>query len=408
MTDHVTDPIRPFKQKAQNYYLYYRWRILALICLLYFCFGIVYNSASPLVAPIIEDLNILYSQMGLILGSWKLTYIFIALFAGVIIDKYGVKKSLFGSIVIIAFSAILRYYATGFWTLLPMVALFGIGAPLLSIGGPKVISECFSGKERGAAIGIYLASVRVGGMFALAATNSVVMPLTGFSWRLSFVCYGLFTFGAGLLWWFTVKDTPTETIKEKIPNTQILLRLMSIRTVNILIVAGLFDFAMVHGFINWLPRILEVRGMLPKVAGIAAAMPLLVSIPSIILIPRYIPAHSRGRSLAILAVLSSIAFIMVTLPAVPSIVGLLLFGFTGPTLLPLMVLILMDVPKIGAAYMGSAVGIYFCACEIGGIIGPFLMGFFFDIFESFVVGACFLAALGLIIAAMTFPLKMQK
>jgi cyanate permease len=289
-----------------------------------------------------------------------------------------------------------------------MVALFGIGAPLLSIGGPKVISECFSGKERGAAVGIYLASVRVGGMFALAATNSVVMPLTGFNWRLSFVCYGFFTLGAGLLWWFTVKDTSAEMIKENIPNAQVLLRLMKIRTVNILIIAGLFDFALVHGFTNWLPRILEVRGMLPKVAGIAAAVPLLVSIPSIILIPKNIPAHSRGRSLAVLAVLASVAFIMVTLPAVPSFVGLLLFGVTGPALLPLMVLILMDVPEIGTAYMGSVVGIYFCACEIGGIIGPFLMGFFFDLFKNFLVGACFLAILGLIIAAMTFPLKMQK
>ena len=127
-------------------------------------------------------------------------------------------------------------------------------------------------------------------------------------------------------------------------------------------------------------RILEVRGMLPKVAGIAAAVPLLASIPSIILIPRYIPAHSRGRSLALLLLLASAAFIMVILPAVPCFIGLLLFGVTGPTLLPLMVLILMDVPKIGSAYMGSVVGIYFCACEIGGIIGAFLMGLFFDIF----------------------------
>ena len=60
---------------TQPYQMRYRWVMVALIWVLYLAFGIVMRSIAPLVTPILEDLNISYSQMGLILGSWPLTYI---------------------------------------------------------------------------------------------------------------------------------------------------------------------------------------------------------------------------------------------------------------------------------------------------------------------------------------------
>jgi len=53
----------------------YRWVILILLALLYASFGLVTRSVAPLVTPILKDLQISYSEMGLILGSWQLTFI---------------------------------------------------------------------------------------------------------------------------------------------------------------------------------------------------------------------------------------------------------------------------------------------------------------------------------------------
>jgi hypothetical protein len=47
--------------------------MLALLALLYASFGLVTRSVAPLVTPILRDLQITYSEMGLILGSWQLT-----------------------------------------------------------------------------------------------------------------------------------------------------------------------------------------------------------------------------------------------------------------------------------------------------------------------------------------------
>ena len=160
----------------------YRWVMLALLWLLYITFGLVSRSIFPLVTPILADLELSYSQMGLILGSWQLTYIFAALVAGTILDRWGVRKSIFAGVMVIGLSASLRYFSDGFISMLTAVALFGLGGPMISIGGPKTISAWFHGRSRGTAMGIYTTGNWAGGLMALALTNSLVMPLVGNNW----------------------------------------------------------------------------------------------------------------------------------------------------------------------------------------------------------------------------------
>jgi MFS family permease len=178
----------------------YRWVILALLWLLYTAFGMVARAIFPLVTPIISDLQLTYSQMGIILGSWQLVYIIISMAAGTVLDRWGVHKSILAGAIIIGLSAALRFFANDFSIMLIAVALFGVGGPMISIGGPKTISEWFQGKSRGTAIGVYTTGPWIGGLFAVAMTNSWVMPLVGNSWRTAFVCYGFFTLSIGILW----------------------------------------------------------------------------------------------------------------------------------------------------------------------------------------------------------------
>lgn len=384
----------------------YRWVILALIWLLYAAFGLVSRSVSPLVTPILKDLDMSYAQMGLILGSWQLTYIAVAIIAGAIIDKWGVRKSLFVGTIIIGLSAALRYFPSGFGGFLPLVALFGIGGPLISIGAPKTISVWFRGKGRGTAVGIYSTGPAIGGLLALAATNSLVMPLTGYSWRLTFVCYGLLTFAIASLWWLLARDTKPAEGTERANMSKVFASLIKVRNVRVVLVAGLLSFAITHGFSNWLPKILESGGLSPTTAGFAASIPLFAGIPAVLVIPRVVPPHLRGRFIALSALLVAVALLVsVTASALPLLVGLVLFGIVSSCLVPLLMLVLMETPEVGSRYMGSAGGIFFCVAEIGGFTGPLIMGALVDITGAFLVGAAFLASLSLIIFAVMFLLK---
>ena len=396
----------PLDEKTEPHLQPYRWVMLALLWLLYAAFGLISRSISPLVTPILKDLSMSYGQMGLILGSWQMTYIAVAIVAGAIIDKWGVRRSLFVGVVVIGLSAALRYFPSGFGTLLPVVALFGVGGPMISIGAPKTISIWFRGKSRGTAVGIYTMGVWVGGLVALAATNSLIMPLTGYSWRLTFVCYGLLTLLVAALWWFLARDIkPTEATEPSGMST-VFGRLIRVRNVRVILIAGLLLFAVAHGFVQWLPKILESRGFSPEMAGFAAAIPLVGGILAVLLIPRIVPPRLRGRVITLLALLIAVALVVSVITSGFLLLGgLFLFGIMAYGSFPLLMLILMDTPEVGSRYMGSAGGIFFCVAEIGGFTGPLIIGALVDMTGTFLAGISFLVILSLVIFAAAFWLN---
>ena len=397
---HISEP-----QKTASDRQAYRWIILALVWLLYLCHGLVGRSTSPLVTPILNDLDMSYGQMGFILGSWQLAYLVVALLAGWVLDRWGVRKSLFLGAVIISLSAGLRYFAQGFGSLLFMVALFGVGGSLISIGAPKAISLWFSGKDRGTAVGIYTTGPRIGQMFVLGATNGVVMPLLGNSWRLTFVFYGLFVFGAGILWWFFSREPPAAESASGIAIHHVVQKLFKVHNVRLILLAGLLSLTISHGFMGWLPKLLENSGLSAKTAGLYAALPALATIPAVLIIPRTIPPQLRSRMIAVMALTAGMAIFLVAAFAVPLLPVLFLYGIAGSSLMPLMILILMDTPEVGSEYMGAAGGMLFCISEIGGFFGSYIVGVLVDVSGSFLAGAAFLALSGGAIFGLMFLMR---
>jgi len=384
----------------------YRWVMLALLWLLYITFGLVSRSIFPLVTPILADLELSYSQMGLILGSWQLAYIFAALVAGTILDRWGVRKSIFAGVMVIGLSASLRYFSGGFISMLTAVALFGLGGPMISIGGPKTISAWFHGRSRGTAMGIYTTGNWAGGLMALALTNSLVMPLVGNNWRLVFVVYGVTTFSIALQWFLLARSDGSGEQVERSRILVVFSSLIKIRNVRILLVMGLLSFAIGHGFSSWLPKILEDNGMSAAQAGWAAALTIAAGIPSILILPTVVPPRFRGRIIAVFAMLTTINLVLVMkISGTALYLGLASLGFISAPFMALLLLILMDSPGVETRHMGSAGGMFFCVAEIGGFTGPFIMGILVDATGTFMTGALFLAGLCMALAALTIFLN---
>jgi len=384
----------------------YRWIMLFLLWLLYIAFGLVARSITPLITPILNDLRMSYSQMGFILGSWQLTYILAALVAGAILDRWGVRKSIFAGAILIGLSASIRYFATGFLTMLFAIALFGVGGTMISIGGPKTISEWFSGRSRGIAVGIYTTGPWIGGLMALALTNSFVMPLVGGSWRLTFVCYGMLTSVIALLWLFLARESASKPATVGASIIEVFKNLIAVRNVQILLIMALFAFAINHGFSSWLPKIFEENGMSASQAGYAASIPIATGIPALLFIPSLIPPRFIGRMIAIFALMTTINLVLVVkISGIPLCIGLMVLGFVSSPFMPLMLLILMENPRVETEYMGAAGGMFFCVAEIGGFAGPSLMGVLVDLTGTFMAGTIFLAILCIGMAFMTFFIK---
>ena len=384
----------------------YRWVILTILWLLYTAFGMVARAIFPLVTPIINDLQLSYSQMGIILGGWQLVYILVAMAAGTILDRWGVHKSIFTGAAIVGLSAVLRYFANDFSFMLMAVALFGVGGSMISIGGPKTISELFQGKSRGTAIGIYTTGPWIGGLFAVAMTNSWIMPLVGYSWRWAFVCYGFFTFGIGILWGFLARKCKSPA-SEGVPGMCAVFRhLIGVRNVQVLLMMALLAFAIGHGFSSWLPNILENSGMSASKAGFAASIPLATGIPAILSIPRFVPYRVRGLVIAIFGLFTTANLVLIMFVSDYALYCVLaVLGFISAPFMSLMLLILMDTREVDSKYMGAAGGMFYCVAEIGGFTGPLLMGVLVDTTRTFLTGTFFLAGLCIAISGLTFLLK---
>jgi cyanate permease len=368
--------------------------MLALVWLLYVCFGMVTQSLAPLVTPVRADLGLSYTQVGIILGAWPLAYVMVAAIAGSMMDRVGVRASLGIGILMVALSAVLRGLANSFETMFLAVAVFGLGGPMVSIGAPKVISLWFTGKSRATAVGVYATGPQIGGVIALSTANSLLLPLTG-SWRLTFIFYGVFVLLAAAVWWMLARDISLDNNamgNQNVSLTNGFGSLISVRNVQIILVISLVAFVSGHGLNGWLPRILQSGGMSPAEAGFWASLPGIVGIAGSLSIPRLAPSGKKRVVIAVLFLCCSLAaFVLATTNGAPMLIALVLQGIARSSVTPLMMLVMMETPEVGPARMGAAGGLYFTVGELGGFGGPSLMGWLADITGGFYTGLLVLA-----------------
>jgi len=383
--------------------LAYRWAMLALVWLAYATFGLATRTVAPLVTPIMRDLGISNTQMGAILGGWQAAYIVFAVFAGVILDRWGARKSILLGGLIIALSLIVRYWVDSFVPLFLGVALLGVGGPLISIGSPKMVSAWFQGRERGIAVGIYATGPIAGSLIALSATHPIVMPMVGGSWRSAFLVYGVLALIVTALWTLASREAPRQLHEDGGKPPDVLRTILGSSEVRNILAMGVCSFAVIHGFGNWLPKFLESSGLSQAGAGFVASLPLIAGLVSAMIVPRIIPGGRRRQATAFSAILTA-GLLSATphLAGVPLAVALASVGATSGVFLPLEMLMLMESPGVRTRIMGAAGGIFFCFAEIGGVSGPLLLGILSDATHTFRVGLYALAALALLLALLAF------
>ena len=144
-------------------------------------------------------------------------------------------------------------------------------------------------------------------------------------------------------------------------------------------------------------------------AGFAVAMVNVFSIFGSLLAPR-LPYWLRSKKLAIsvLLILQGISVLTISGVSGPILWTVLALRGISGGFLPLLSLMLMDLPEVGPARMGMVGGLFFAVGEIGGFGGPAMMGLFKDWTGNFTAGLVFLAV---VCAAMLIPtlfLKVDK
>jgi len=374
----------------------YRWVMLGLLCLGYGSFGLVSSSLAPLLGSILPDTGMSRSQMGFVLGSWQFVYLFVAIPTGVLVDRFGLRRSLFFGIALVAISQALRALAVDQWTMLAAVMVFGLGGPLLSIGAPKLVATWFTRQQAGMALGIYTVSPSVGSIIATSTANSVVMPLTGDSWRLTLLVFAGIAAATAICWLLLAREPVAETRAEataKISTIGGFRQLATMPVVQVVLLMAVGCFLVNHSLSNWLPEMLSAGGMTETEAGFWASLPTLVAIVAALLAPRL--AGERRLTVVQLAVFGiwGAGLLLVALaPGLVTQAGLVLLGIGRGAGTPLLMLTLLRSPRIGPGLMGAVGALFFTAGEVGGVAGPTLTGVLADATGGYELTLVLLAA----------------
>lgn len=170
-----------------------RWSVLALVAFTMLCGYFLTDMMSPL-KPMLEkellwdslDYGIFTSAYG-----WFNVFLLMLIFGGIILDKMGVRFTGMGACILMVFGCGLKYYAIvstfapdalvfGIKMQVALAALgyaiFGVGVEIAGITVSKIIVKWFKGKEMALAMGLEMATARIGTTLAMVLT----VPLADF------------------------------------------------------------------------------------------------------------------------------------------------------------------------------------------------------------------------------------
>ncbi|MHA1966044.1 MAG: MFS transporter, partial [Candidatus Thorarchaeota archaeon] len=171
-------------------------------------------------------------------------------------------------------------------------------------------------------------------------------------------------------------------------------------------IIGSSSFLVFYGFGNWLPTLLEEKGIDPVGAGILASIPTWLGLIGSGIIPGVAVAGKRKPIIIALLLIEGVSIYIVGITSGSFLLAsLVIYGIVSGAVMPLMIVVMMDLPNVGAEYTGIASGLFFSIGASMGFIGPILVGYLTDLTGSFLPALILLAIVVEAMIVLTFFLK---
>jgi len=168
-----------------------RWGALAVVSFTMLCGYYMADVMAPLKGMLDEQLHWSASQYGFFTSGygWFNVFLFMLIFGGIILDKMGVRFTGLMSSIVMVLGAAIKYWAISTHSLDNQVwhilwfdmkaqvfvaafgfAIFGVGIEVAGITVSKIIVKWFRGKEMALAMGMQMATARIGTALALGVS----------------------------------------------------------------------------------------------------------------------------------------------------------------------------------------------------------------------------------------------
>ena len=428
-----------------------RWTALLLLALAMFCSYIFMDILSPIKDLMQETRGWDSTAFGTMQGSevFLNVFVFFLIFAGIILDKMGVRFTGLLSASLMVIGAAIKFWGiswpeantvewlNAWWPAMPGSAklamfgfmIFGCGCEMAGTTVSKILAKWFKGKEMALAMGLEMAIARLGVFaamwfapmlserFAVDGVNSIVAPLLFAS---ALLVIGLLNFFV-----FTIMDAKFdrqlvaigEATAEKDPEDEFhvsdLKQIFSSKMFWIIALLCVLYYSAIFPFqrfaTNFLEETLSITNT--EAAGLFKWFPILAMVLTPFL-GAFIDYKGKGASMMLLGAVIMIACHCVfafVLPAYPSktlaLVTILILGVSF-SLVPASMW--PSVPKIiDEKVLGSAYCLIFWVQNVGLCLVPLLIGKLRVATNGYLVPMIVFASFGVLAFLLSLALKVE-
>ncbi len=148
---------------------FYRWMVLLFVSIAMFGNYYVFDSISLVADQLKTSLHFTDLNIGQFYSYYSLAAILVLIFGGILVDKWGTKKSAVIFATICSISGFLTAVSSNIYVMLAGRFLLGIGSEPLIVAITVAIAKWYKGKELSFAMGLNLLFARSG---TVAVDNS--------------------------------------------------------------------------------------------------------------------------------------------------------------------------------------------------------------------------------------------
>ncbi|MDF2949123.1 MAG: yjjL, partial [Sedimentibacter sp.] len=166
----------------------FRWVMLLFVCLFYFLIlGFCNQSFNILLGTITTDMGWEATQRTAVATAMSTGMIWFVFVAGIMMDKFSVKKVLGSSVLICAALIFLRGQAKGFTFFFTLMFLFGAASAFYMPATTKIITLWFDSDELALANGFLTAASPMGQITANYFAVKIMMAIGGWQALYTFI-----------------------------------------------------------------------------------------------------------------------------------------------------------------------------------------------------------------------------
>ncbi|MCC7539712.1 MAG: MFS transporter [Deltaproteobacteria bacterium] len=329
----------------------------------------VLPATMPLVAT---ELRMSHAESGFVWGAAALGIAIASPFGGAAVDRFGPRRVAGVAMLAGALACAARAWAFSPLALALTMLLFGMHVGFVAPSIPKALAGHVAANRLARANGLALLAYTLGTALTVLVARTVLAPLVG-GWRPLMIVAAFAMALAGVLWLVLLRDRTTLARHASVADGLRLLRNAGVRNV------AAIHFLLFGGYLallGYLPRALIESGLSPSQTGLTVAAWLgsagVANFAGPWLSDRIglrKPTVLLGAVVAAFA-LAAVAFAPATLRAPLLALGAL----GGGAFAPLVLMLPLELPGVGPAKAGAALGLLMLVGQIGGFLLPMAVG----------------------------------